>query len=727
MPLRSFDRRFAENILKEGEKVKFRNERKRFAEFIEALTRFPSAVSAEQTLNEPYKSLAFIVTVGQRPMTALLILDLLLKAEETPLNGKEIGQKLAEKLEISPALTTKGGNYKDRVGDLLSAFTKIGILERVSPDKPGHPKKEGFRIRKSAMAEVEAFIASFKLEEGVLDALKPLNLREHFKNRFDRRLKYVIKAGSNKKQQFSIGKIMKSLLDPKLGVSFEKAIQIVEKIEPQLKTGMRTVDIQSRLYNALMAYDEKAAENYRRSYPEISSLTMSDGETEIVNYQLVKTLIDKEVKLKLTSSLFDQLASTVYNVITRNPKNYRSETAVREYVDALIRSECIRFRTEASFVRDHLESSVSALEGCRNSLSSDEVLPARGLLGQFLEQIVLVALVEFGYLPFKDFEKNVDLISNLLKQNEVKEEIKSRLQLDESDVFKFQRVKSLMHRKDTASRKSLERIIEEGERLVQLCKDVSSVSGQRIEPKAAAAEISEGISPSHVSTGYEELDNLLQGGILERYAVILTSPSCDERDLLIERFLEAGLTEGQMTFHITIDASGVEALVESFPSNFHLFLCNPEADAMIKNLPNVTKVKGVENLNNIDIALTSTLRKMDKTPKKTRRACIEIVSDVLLQHQAVTTRKWLAALLPRFKARGFTILAVMNSHMHLPQDAQAILDLFQGEIHIFKEKTEKGLKRFLRIERMYNQQYLELELPLKKEKIHARSPLQDCG
>ncbi|MGD8505398.1 MAG: ATPase domain-containing protein [Candidatus Bathyarchaeota archaeon] len=711
-------RRLGENILKEGERAKFRNERKRFAEFVETIAaRFPGAMSDDRTLNEPYRSLAFLVIIGQRPATSLLILEILLRTGEKPLNGKEIGEELAKEIKISSALTTRGGNYKDRVGDLISAFLKIGILESVTSEKSGHPKDEGFRIKKSVIAEVEAFIESVKLKRGVLYHFKPLKLENLFKARFDQRLKYVIKSGSEERQRFSIGKIVKSLLDPKLGVSFENAIRVVEEIEPRLETGMKTVDIQSMLYNTLKRHDKKAAENYRLSYPEIFSITMSDGETKTVNYKLVKTLIAKEVKLKLTRNLLDKFASTVYNVIARNPKNYQHETAVREYIDALIRSECMHIRSDASFVRDHLKSAISALEGCRNSLQSDEVDPARGLLEQFLEQVCLVTLVEFGYLPFKDFRQNVDLISNLLKEGKVKKELEREFQLKEKDIFQFQRIKFLLQMKDAANRKSLEKIVTECEILVDLCGNISKISTPRITPKPIVAEVSEAVFPSHVTTGYDDLDNLLSGGIPEKYAVILTSPSCDERDLLLERFLQAGVKEDQITFHVTIDAGGVETLAEEFPSSFYIFICNPEADAIIQSLPNVFKLRGVENLTEIDIALNNAFRQLDKTPKMTRRACIEIVSDVLLQHHAVSTRRWLTALIPKFKSRGFTTLAAMNPHMHSSQEVQAILDLFQGEVHVYRKKTEKGMKRFLRIERMYNLKYLESELPLRKEKL----------
>lgn len=721
MTLRDFILKLGENVLKEGEHVRFRNERKRFVEFVEAImTRFPEAMSTDLTLNEPYKSLAFLVTFGQRPVTSLLMLKILLETGEKPLNGKEIGEKLAKELKISPALTTKGGNYKDRVGDLISTFVKIGILESVFSDESGHLKEEGFRIKESATTEIKSFVDCIELKDGVLRSLKPLNLEDMFKARFDQKIKYIIKSGSEQKQRFSIGKIIKSLLNPRLGISFESAIRIIEEVEPKLKTGMKTLAIQSILYNALEKTDKKAAENYRLTYPQILSMTMSDGEIKVVNYRLVKALINEEVKLKLTRNLLDKFASTVYNVITRNPKNYRHETAVREYIDALVHSECVHIRSYKSFTRDQLEKAVHALKSCRNSLQSEEISHARDLFGQFLDQICLVTLTQFRYLPFKNLDENADLISNLLKEETVKKELKDELQLSEKDLFQFQRIKFLMQKRDNTTKKSLEKMIDDGERLVDLCKHIMKQYIAHGEPEPITIGIPKVAPPRQITTGYEDLDNLLFGGIPENYAIILTSPSCDERDLFIERFLETGAKQGQVTFHVTIDGSGAKALAEEFWSNFHLFICNPEADAIVNSLTNVFKLRGVENLTDISIALNSTIRKLDRSLKKPRRICIEIISDVLLQHHAVSTRRWLAALIPTLKSRGFTTLAVMNPHMHSPQEVQAILDLFQGEIDIYKKKTERGFKRYLRIEKMYNKEYLESELPLKKGRIRKK-------
>jgi len=244
-------------------------------------------------------------------------------------------------------------------------------------------------------------------------------------------------------------------------------------------------------------------------------------------------------------------------------------------------------------------------------------------------------------------------------------------------------------------------------------------TGQQMfcEPKPVTISVSEVILPGRITTGYRDLDNLLFGGIPQNYAVILTSPSCDEKDLLVKSFLETGAKEGIVALHVAVDASRISNLVEEFQSNFYLLICNPKVDEIIKSLPNIFKLKGVENLTNISIALNSIFRTLETTTMGPRRACIEIISDVLLQHHAVSTRRWLTGLIPDLRSRGFTTLAVMNPQMHSPEEVQAILGLFEGEINIHEKETKKGLEKFLKIKKMYNQRYLDSDLSMRKERL----------
>ena len=221
----------------------------------------------------------------------------------------------------------------------------------------------------------------------------------------------------------------------------------------------------------------------------------------------------------------------------------------------------------------------------------------------------------------------------------------------------------------------------------------------------------------YIATGYADLDKLLCGGIPPNYAVMLTSPSFDERDLIVKRFLEVGAKKGEVTFYVTIDPGIEKTLAEEFPSSFYLFVCNSQANAIVKSSPNVFKLKGVENLTDINIALTSAIRKLGSTQKGRRRICIGLVSDVLLQHHVVQTRRWLAALIPELRSVGFTILATFDPEMHAPQEVRAILDLFEGEINIHEKEPGKGSGKYLKIKKLSNQKYLEKELLLRKESL----------
>lgn len=233
------------------------------------------------------------------------------------------------------------------------------------------------------------------------------------------------------------------------------------------------------------------------------------------------------------------------------------------------------------------------------------------------------------------------------------------------------------------------------------------------EPEPAAIKVVRTILPNRISTGYMNLDSLLFGGIPETYATVLSSTSCDERDLLIGRFLKAGLRMGEATFYVSVTPKNIEDFLKD-SSNFLLLLCNPHTDSITKSQPNVFKAKGVENLTDINIALTLAFRRINPSDTGSKRACLEIVSDVLLQHKAKETRRWLAGVLSEFKSNGFTVLATLNPQMHSFAEAQAVLDLFDGEISIYEKETENGQERHLRIRRMHDQKYLETDMVLKK-------------
>ena len=245
--------------------------------------------------------------------------------------------------------------------------------------------------------------------------------------------------------------------------------------------------------------------------------------------------------------------------------------------------------------------------------------------------------------------------------------------------------------------------------VIQKKRPIKRSANQSANGKRRAAELA-----GRVATGYPVLDGLLYGGLPEKFSVVLTSPSCDERDVLIESFLETGARKGEATFCVTSTLSFGTELTKQFPSNFYLFLCSPQADAMRESSPNQFTLKGVENLTDISIALTKVIHSSIPPSTLGRRICLSLVSDAVLYNGVVQTRRWLTQLLPELKSYGFTILAVMDPKMHATEDLYKILSLFDGEISI-QEKQMKKLEKFLKVVRMSNQEYIKDEAILPGE------------
>ena len=251
----------------------------------------------------------------------------------------------------------------------------------------------------------------------------------------------------------------------------------------------------------------------------------------------------------------------------------------------------------------------------------------------------------------------------------------------------------------------------------QTCKPeaVRITSHPVLKAQIGGQSVSVTVLPRRVPTGFRQLDVLLYGGIPENYAVILTSPPTDEKSHLVKKFLETGAKNGDQTLSISTRLNEAKDLAEQYPSTLSFFVCNPQADTAVKDSPNIYKFKGVENLTEIDISLTKYLRTI--MPTTAKRASIEVVSDVLLQHHMVATRRWLTNLIATLKSKGFTTLAVLNPHMHPQEEVQAVLGLFDGEIRITEKDTTKGIEKVLQVRRLSNQKHLENELTLTQERL----------
>jgi tetratricopeptide (TPR) repeat protein len=222
-----------------------------------------------------------------------------------------------------------------------------------------------------------------------------------------------------------------------------------------------------------------------------------------------------------------------------------------------------------------------------------------------------------------------------------------------------------------------------------------------------------------IITGCDELDDLLFGGIPYGSTIALVASNSDEKIRLIEGYLEAGLKNRQITFYLTDNLWKGKDLAETYPSDMWLFVCGPKADSAVGSLPNVVILNGVENLTAIDITLAKALRLPSTNRQGSKRACIEITSDVLLQHHNLITRKWLTGLVQNLRSHGFTVLAVFDPSMHPFEELQAVLSVFDGEIQISEKDTPEATQQVLKIKKLINQKFSSKEIVLTKEALNG--------
>ncbi|MEJ2241270.1 MAG: ATPase domain-containing protein [Candidatus Bathyarchaeota archaeon] len=220
--------------------------------------------------------------------------------------------------------------------------------------------------------------------------------------------------------------------------------------------------------------------------------------------------------------------------------------------------------------------------------------------------------------------------------------------------------------------------------------------------KSVEIKVEEVHLEDRISTGTQELDSLLLGGVPNEFTIVLTGSPSDERDHVIKNFLIEGIKKDEVVFFVATEPDKLDLLENS---NFVLFLCNPKPKSEIPDFPNVYKLRSKTDLTNLSISLTKAYRNLDSSKKK--RICIEIISDVLVDYGAKATRKWISELITELGTKGFTILAVMDPEMHPSDQSKAVINLFDGEISIIQSEDPLDCKKSILVKKLRNQDFIK--------------------
>jgi class 3 adenylate cyclase len=201
-----------------------------------------------------------------------------------------------------------------------------------------------------------------------------------------------------------------------------------------------------------------------------------------------------------------------------------------------------------------------------------------------------------------------------------------------------------------------------------------------------------------LTTGSSIMDGLLLGGLPRRSAVLLTSVPCDEKDNIVQGFCaDAPGT----TVYVSSDVDRSMQLHKLYP-DLRLVVCSPQAELLPRD-SSIQVSRSLDNISQIDDLVTHAL---ETIPDESPRVFIQLVSDILLLHKEVTTRHWLADLLPRLRARHCTVFAEVNSGMHGAREMNALFDLFDGRLEIVEDDEIGQPVRFLRVVSLRGRKYL---------------------
>jgi KaiC/GvpD/RAD55 family RecA-like ATPase len=232
--------------------------------------------------------------------------------------------------------------------------------------------------------------------------------------------------------------------------------------------------------------------------------------------------------------------------------------------------------------------------------------------------------------------------------------------------------------------------------------------------KAKGRSLPNPSSAPSIPTGYGELDRMLAGGLPEGYAVVLVSPSYDERDLLIRKIVESSLGSGRPAFYLSDDIARTRDLTTRFSQNFYAL--SPVADKIASDRANLFKVPSVGDLSNLNISSNQIIEGKSKN-SKSNMIVIDILSDSLLRNKALTTRRWLSDFVAKRKAGGFTIVATLDPSIAPKEDVQTIAGVFDGVIEVFERSLQERTRRFLVIKKMYGREYSDDELMLDRQQL----------
>ena len=181
-----------------------------------------------------------------------------------------------------------------------------------------------------------------------------------------------------------------------------------------------------------------------------------------------------------------------------------------------------------------------------------------------------------------------------------------------------------------------------------------------------------------VSTGVEELDQLLKEGYPDKSAILVVGPPGIGKEALGYWFTETGLTQGDFCLYVTrLAVSEITQDVKAFGVEIKGSL------VWFARAGGQTKLD-INDLPGLSFSIKEILKKKGERPA---RIVTDILSSLLMLNSPETVYRFLSQLLSEVKQYNVVVFATLEDGMHQPQVLAAIEQLFDGvlELRLYEE------------------------------------------
>jgi len=213
-----------------------------------------------------------------------------------------------------------------------------------------------------------------------------------------------------------------------------------------------------------------------------------------------------------------------------------------------------------------------------------------------------------------------------------------------------------------------------------------------------------GMLSDTVSTGFADLDLVMTGGYPKHSAILLCGPPSDERNLLLDSFIDTGLQHGDSCLFVTSSQPPMSIQRRfGLPGNLKIVDCYTnrveEVDAIAVE-GNV--IKSPVEMSVVGVAIS---RGLDQESPRPRRAVVDLLPTYLIFQSIEKIYIDIVEIIDMLRKAGYTAIFSLNPYYIKDEgDISTLEELFDGILHVERKADTSGLRdEFeVRIEKMRN-------------------------